>query len=325
MGRTLNKGKIMGYDEDYSDIDDSEELSYELLDQREDITYSDKSKEDWQESEKLVDIYKKQFLENPSKNDILESKKAIEKLLDMFSPLFKKYLKLIKTGQINFSDLEEKLFVCCFLDDKNLINALKRKKQKTEQKSDIYIKFNFIKETYGGLDTLDIENDLRYLFMVMAKRYKQMGKSFCGFIYNGYKFEVSRHIKNFIKNPLNIKYKVVLYEDFGNMDGDDFITENNYEDTFYVDSMGIPDMTWISGKNCSDLFIDLSPIDRKILIKYYLEMWNDRQISEVFGMHTNIVNERRRSAVNQIAIKYGIDITQIKRNRRSGKKAILPI
>ena len=88
---------------------------------------------------------------------------------------------------------------------------------------------------------------------------------------------------------------------------------------------GMPNLEWILGNECSEFFKDLEIIERKILIKYYLEEWNDRQIGEEFGIHINTVNQRRRSAVKKIALKLHIDQKDIKRNRRSGKQAVLPL
>ena len=231
---------------------------------------------------------------------------------------------LLKYGQIDFNDREMKQFVLSFIDDVRLQKALRRDKQKSDYRAEIYKKFNFIKETYGHIPDEEIMMDLQMIFLVIARRYKVMGKSFCGYLYNAYHFEVSRHIKKFIKNPLNITYKNFEYEDTINGKEDSYIDARLEEDTFYEDSMGIPDMTWVSGKNCSEMFADLAPLDRKILLKYYLEEWNDRQISEEFGIHINTVNQKRRSAVAHIATQMGIDLDDVKRNRRSGKNAILP-
>lgn len=279
---------------------------------------------EWSEVEDLVIIYQKQFDEDASELNKQQAQLAAHELLKRFSPLFKKYLMLLKHGQIDYNDTEMKLFVMSFIDDQRLQRALKRTKQKAEFRNDIFKRFNFVKETYGIVPDEEIMADLQTLFLIIAKRYKQIGKSFCGYLYNTYRHEVSRHIKKFIKNPLNIAYKNFEYEDHIN-GTDEMTTENSYEDSYYESSTGIPDHNWISGQNCSEMFTCLNTIERKILVKYYLEEWNDRQISEAFGIHINTVNQKRRTAVQKVAVDMGIDMTQIKRNRRSGKKAILPI
>jgi DNA-directed RNA polymerase specialized sigma24 family protein len=281
-------------------------------------------KKEWSEVEDLVMEYQKQF-QDVSSTQKYSSQDAAQELLRRFSPLFKKYITLLKNGQIDFNDKEMKSFVCSFIEDPSLQRALRRHKQKAEYRSEIYAKFNFVKETYGSLQDDEILVDLQQVFLIIAKRYKQMGKNFCAYLYNSYKHEISRHIKKFIRNPLNISYKHVEYEDCANGHEEELITENRYEDTMYEDAMGMPDLTWISGKNCSDLFMGLTPLDRKILIKYYMESWNDRQIASEFGIHINTVNQKRRYAVATIAKSLKIDPEDIKRNRRSGKKAIMPL
>jgi hypothetical protein len=282
--------------------------------------FSQREKE-WAEVEELVLQYQKQFTDPSEK---VASDAAANELLKKFSPLFNKYLMLFKNGQIDFNDKEMKLFVLSFIEDPQLQYALRRKKQKATARADIYKRFKFIKETYGKLSNEEIMLDLQMMFLTVAKRYKQMGRNFCGYLYNSYHYEISRHIKKFIKNPLNIGYKNLEYEDTIN-GAEDQVIDNSFEDTLCEDMMGMPDMTWIAGTNCSDIFAGLSTLDRKILVKYYLEEWNDRQISEVFGIHINTVNQKRRSAVKQIAEKLNINLEEVRRNRRSGKNAILPI
>ncbi len=288
------------------------------------ITQREKQEKEWQHIEDLILSYQLQFLPASTYEQKIASKKSAEELLDKFMPLFKKYLQLVRTGQIDWRDSESKSFVSSFLDEKMLIRAANRVNVSSEDKNQIYRKFNFVRETYGTQSAEEILLELKMLFLVCGKRYKQVGKNFCGYIHNIYKFEVSRHIKKFIRNPLSISYKIIPYEDYINNNEDKLIENGDFDDNIYEDCQGIPDLSWISGMSCSNTFECLDKLSRKILIKYYLEMWNDRQIAEEFGIHINTINQKRREAVNLIAATLGIDVNDLKRNRRSGKKAILP-
>lgn len=283
----------------------------------------DKRKEDWEEIELLVLTYQRQFVDGSTSTEKRKARTAAEKLLKKFSPLFKKYTTLLKTGQIDWDDAEMKNFVCNFIDDKELQRALRRKRQAAKYRGEIYNKFNFIKETYGSLTEDEIKIDLQSLLLVIAKRYKQVGRNFCSYVYNAYRYEVCRHIQKHLKNPLNIPYRNIKYEDYINGENDKDL-EHSYEDTYYEDLTGIPDISWVTGQNCSECFNNLSPLDRQILIKYYLEEWNDKQIADEFGMHINTVNQRRRSAAKKVANNRNVDCSNIKRTRRSGMKAVLP-
>ena len=280
--------------------------------------------EEWAEVEELVMEYKKQFEDGVSDSQRKSSQTAAEELLQRFYPFFKKYLILLRTGQIDFNDKEMKAFVSSFMDEDSLKKALRRKKQKAEYRAQIYQKFNFVKETYGSIPENEILMDLQAIFLGMARRYKQVGRSFCGYLYNSFRYEISRHIKRFAKNPINIPYKHTEFEDYMKFSKEPSI-ENDFEDRYYENSLGIPDMTWIQGESCSELFLILTPMERKLIVKYYLEDWNDRQISEEFGIHINTVNQKRRRAVGKLAEALNIDPSQIKRNRKSGKKAIMPL
>ena len=170
-------------------------------------------KEEWKLIEEAVLNFQKQFKEDATKEDVLIAKESATFLLERFSPLFKKYSNLLITGQIDWNDAEMKLFVRNFIDQRDLQRALTRKKQRAEYRSRIYQCFNFVKESYGAKEPEEILSDLQTLLLVLAKRYKVVGKNFCGYVYNAFRHEVARHIKRFIGNPLNIQYKNFQFED----------------------------------------------------------------------------------------------------------------
>lgn len=284
-------------------------------------------KQEWEQIESLVMVYQRQFRADLTPEDALEAredaKDASEELVKKFYPLFKKYIVLLKSAQIDFDDNEMKQFVLSFIGDQQLKRALRRHKQKAEYRHQILKKFNFVKETYGSLPGEEIMVDLQTIFLEMAKRYKQIGRNFCAYLYNSFRHDVSRHIKKFTRNPSNIHYRNCEYEDYMQSTHEVAIEDDCFEDKFYENSMGIPDLSWISGKNCSEKFLCLTPLERKLLIKYYMEEYNDRQIAEEFSIHINTCNQKRRQAVMKLAAAFGINEEDIKRNRKSGKKAVV--
>lgn len=277
--------------------------------------------EEWNEIEDLVIQYQT-YLNDPV--DSQKSKDAADILLQRFSPLFKSYITLIKYNQIDWNSKEQKMFIYQFMEDKSLKRALNRRKTSSDFKAKIYHTFNFVKSTYGELPEEDILADLYVCFLTLMKRYKQKGKNFCAYVANSYHFEVARYIKRQTSNPLVVNYKNCQYEDIinGKSSNDyDIIIEDNY----YESIMGLPDYTWINGDTCSNLFSDFTPYQRKILIKYYLEDYNDRQISELFGTNIGVINSKRRNAVDRLCELIGIDRDELPRKRKSGRKANLPV
>ncbi len=277
------------------------------------IEPTEKEIREWNEIEELVLNYQN-YLKINNKEEVINP--AFE-LLERFSPLFKKYLALIKHNQIDFNDMEQKSFVSLFIDDRILRRVLNRKVTPNSYKSDIYQKSNFIKETYGVNNEEDIMYDLYICFLNVARRYKQMGKNFCAYLYNVYKHEVARFIKAYIKNPLSIPYKNFQYEDFINGSEDALIMEEQ-ESSYYESLTGLPDISWVLGETCSNEFLLLSPLQRKIIIKYYLEDWSDRQIAESMGIQTSSINSKRREALNILCQHFDVDPSTLKRMRKSG-------
>lgn len=274
---------------------------------------TEKEIREWNEIEELVLQYQDYLLAKDKSN----LKNPTDVLLERFSPLFKKYLTLVKYNQIDFNDMEQKSFISLFVDDRVLRRMLNRKVTPPSYKSEIYQKSNFIKETYGINNEEDILYDLYICFLNVARRYKQIGKNFCAYLYNVYKHEVARFIKAYIKNPLSIPYKNFQYEDFINGSEDTFLIEEQ-ENSYYESITGLPDMSWLLGDTCSTEFLFLTPLQRKIMVKYYLEDWSDRQIAESMGVQTSSINGKRREALNMLCEYYNIEPSSLKRMRKSG-------
>lgn len=287
----------------------------------------DRRVKDWEEIEELVLKYQEQFT-NPNEEIVMASKEAANHIITKFNPLLKKYTTLLRTGNINWSDMESRYFLCLFLDNKDLQKQCRKKYQSNAVKQQILEKFNFIKEMCSKQTEIEIRSDLQMLLLVLAKRYKQVGRNFCSYVYNCFQFEVSRHLKKQSSNPLNFTYKTVMWTEVLQNDIDSrrgLSDASSAEYEYEQNDSDVPDSSWISGETCSSMFADLNPLDRQIIVKYYLEEWKDKQIAKEFCMHINTVNQRRRNAAKKIAEYNGIDINEIKRTRKSGKKAILPI
>lgn len=276
---------------------------------------------EWDEIDDLVMEYQKAFTDHSPEQKIKSDAASIE-LLERFYPLFKKYLTLLTTGQINFNNKEQKFFVYLFIEEPNLKAALTSNKEiDRHTKQIIFQKFNFIKETYGHLSEEEIMTDLHYLFFILAKRYKKKDRSFCCYVYNVMRYEVARYIQKFTRDLGNIHYRNISYDDVEETNSKELSHNNDFdglEDRLYLNEKGMPDMTWIQGINCSEEFKDLTPLERKLIIKYYLEKYNDKQISKTYGVHLNTCNTKRHNAVLKLAEKLGIKKENIPRSRNSG-------
>lgn len=278
----------------------------------------------WEEIDNLVLTFQKKIKPDATPAEILRAEDAGTALLDRFYPLLKKYLVVLTTGQINFKNYEQRQFIRLFTNAPYQLKALSSKKNiRRSIRDEITRNFNFIVESYGKQDQDIILSDLRMLFMILANRYKNKGKSFCCYVYNAFRFEVARHIKAYLKNPAHFHYKMaMLKEDESTDEITDF--ENSYEEMEERNEtenlFGTPNLSWIAGITCSDTFRCLTACERKIIVKYYAENWTDAQIGDIMGMHINTANLRRKEAVAKIAKQLGFSTDDIVRRRQTENK-----
>lgn len=280
---------------------------------------------EWTEIENLVLKYKEIFDETKvlTPEEIYESKEAAGELLERFAPIFRKYMLLVSRCQVDFSDKEQKRFVNLFIGDEDLKAALKDPFISPDMRNQIIRKFNFVRESYGRQPREIIMSDLQLAMLILAKRYKQMGFNFCSYVYNSYGYEVARTIKKYTSDPANIIYKNCEYEEYLQLQNCiDTADVYDIEEKSHEDEMGLPTLAWMSGEVCSDIFANLTPIERKIIVKYYMENYNDRQVADELGMHINTCNQKRRHAVSKIAKTLDIDEKSIQRSRNSGKNIL---
>lgn len=276
--------------------------------------------DEWREIDDLVFKYQAQFKPGATELERIDANAAGNELLERFHPLFKKYVILLRTGQINFKNTEQRAFVRLFIPEYHLQKALRRKNPGHEAAEMISSKFNFMIEGYGHQDEDEIYDDLRVIFFTLVKRYKNVGRSFCCYVYNLFKYEVCRLIQRYQQNPANFHYKIAPLEDCKKAEEDDY---SAVEDGVYEDELGLPDHTWIHGETCSDIFKEFTDEERLIFSKYYLQDWNDGQIAQLLGMHINTANQRRKAITHKLCRILGYDPKDIKRHRKSGKKAIM--
>ena len=276
--------------------------------------------EEWKEIDRLVMTYQAQFKESAGDLERYNADRAGTELMERFKPLFKKYVILLTTGQINFRNTEQKQFVRLFMPDRYLQKALGRKNISRDLCDQILQKFNFLIEGYGHQPEEEIYDDLRVIFFILVKRYKNVGRSFCCYVYNLFKYEVSRFVQRYQRNPANFHYKVTTLDECNKTSNDDY---SAIEDTIYEDEWGLPDATWVHGETCSDLFQNFTDEERLIFSKYYLQDWNDGQIAKLLGMHINTANQKRKAITHKLSELLGYNPKDIQRHRKSGKKAII--
>lgn len=278
---------------------------------------------DWEIIENLVLEYQKQFEDKDDKIQKMKSDDAGYELIKRFYPLVRKYMIMIKTGELSFRNVESKMFVATFIDDRELQRYMGRKYMPRNMKEKALEKFAFVKHTYGSQSDDDILSDLHMCLLILARRYKQTGRNFCGYVYQVYRYEVSRHIKKYIKDIFSGDYRKV------ELDKGEVLAHLTYNEKDYIerhetyeDNMGIPDVDWIAGIDCSPSFKALTNRERFYIVKYYMEEYSDRDLADMLGITIARANTERREAARSLAYFCDISPENIIRKKNSRKRLV---
>lgn len=70
--------------------------------------------------------------------------------------------------------------------------------------------------------------------------------------------------------------------------------------TYDLDSLNF---NWTNGVTCSELFKDLTPYEREIIILSFIKNKTDIEIGSIYGCHRATINEHKKRAVNKIKVK----------------------
>lgn len=221
----------------------------------------------------------------------LDPQRAAHELTLLFSPLFEKYSKIIKENIIDFSDSDSCKFISLFIGDNATRRELKGQNISSATKEAAYKVANSIKTALYPLSEEDLINEFIIILLTLALRHKA-GKKFCPFLKSSFRYEVARFVSRFMNNPLSTSIEL-----------DETISPNIVhampEDPPPVEEL---DNNWIYGA-CSEIFADLTPLERLIIKLFYIDNCTDIEIAKMTGYHRNWIGIRRRGAVERIKQK----------------------
>ncbi len=239
------------------------------------------------------------------------SSEAGEQLLENFKLFIAKYINICKGSTANTHDVDTALFLALFLKT-NEAGIVRRFKFSNKIGASLCNKgLNIINHACESIPFEDMYNIFVMCFLDLAARYRQQKKyvSFSGYIYACYKYAVAREIRSYTKDPIVFSSEFnKYYTDDGEVPKE-LAEEINYEET---------DSLWISGHACSERFSELTPLERSIIYKSYVENKSDRVISEEIGFCRKIVMSYRNKAEDKIAISE--EEKQMLENRRNRKR-----
>lgn len=248
-------------------------------------------------------------------------------LINAFEPYMKKYIKIIKDGCIDLKDMDSRQFISLFITDHNARLNLIKHPQSKEARNAAYKAAAALSKVCESIAMEDIKQDLCVILLSLCNRYVRQSAraNFCGYIYNTFRYEIQRKIVDLIKDPLtfmanfNVSFDETSYL---TQDVDIYIDTDEINNTPIAledDELG---NNWIRGLSCDDMFYNLTPLQRLILKKYYIEGFSDPKIADKLCMHKNTIYRNRMKAEDAIAKYMGKNYIEILRAKRDNKTNI---
>lgn len=233
---------------------------------------------------------------------------AAEIIIESFQPYINKYKRLILHGRIDFKDKDTRKFVALLMPDKSTRVALKRNRVSGGTRSRAHQKVNLLKKSCSTFDSEDIEQELKFVLLKLAGRYKKKKKTntFAGYIYHVFKYELFRALQGMTKDPLVFGdgSNKISFNETEYLLGESEPTEINDETYARIreDDLNID---WISG-HCGQEFKEFTSFERLILKLYYQDGLTDGDIANKTGYHINTIFRRRKKLVNKLKVgRYG--------------------
>lgn len=241
------------------------------------------------------------------------------------------------------------MFVSLFIENDN-----KEERKKIFSNTCYKIKKLFSKYEYGDiyneliLALLNMANKYKIITDENNPHFKKNG-TFHMYVQKCFHWEAYKYLKKLIKDPLAHFEVLRLCDQFDDIELEDgnvaegqvFIEDNSSQILFeeMIDTternlriknantltlkeeknlsahdMDTLNFNWTNGVTCSELFKDLTPYEREILILRFIKNKSDVEIGEIYGCHRATINEHRKKAIAKIKAK-ALEINLIKEEK----------
>lgn len=243
-----------------------------------------------------------------------------DEIINTFEPYMIKYINLFYDGEADMKDKDVRQFMSLFVGDPKARKRMKNPILTSTVEKEINTVTGQFMQLFEYVPREDISQELKMILLTMAKRWKKKGpkKYFCGYLYNSYRYEMYRLIQKLMKEPLIYKVRTNISIEFSELEMVDTTNFEQFSEKWYNESTDNEfNQEWIDGNSCDDIFAELEPLQRKILIEYYINGLNTKKISQLLGIGQNTISVARKKAVQNIIEKTGIDISSDTRIKKS--------
>lgn len=212
---------------------------------------------------------------------------AAAELINMFQGYLVRWL-LVLTGQAAFSDKYHRQFVSLYV--RNRGRRMRILNGDYRGINDFLYWSGVIRERYQDMPRDEKWNALVLCLLELARRYSPWDgvRDYHTYVMRSFPYYLHRHLEEYAGDMSSFSQIVVpLAEQPDYEDGQpDVAIPATVDDTAL-------DAAWVAGSTAGDGFAALTPLERQILLYYYRDHYNDREIAERLGVGRCSVNRRR--------------------------------
>lgn len=245
---------------------------------------------------------------------------AADKIIESFRGFIWKFTNLISNTTFKVNDYSTRRFISLYVVQtytRKYNSHYEYKPTVREQLEDTARRITSLFEQYS-VD--EIRNELVCILLTMAKKYKDTERpSFHNYVDKCFHFEAFRGLSHLISDPVTrLSYDELLDNVTMDLSAEqDF--ENSLEEVCHemaVKNADIPvlkvevspfdtdslNTNWVNGITCSELFKQLTPFERKIIVLHYIDGLTDTEIADQVGVCRATINRRRLRAKEKLSV-----------------------
>lgn len=218
-------------------------------------------------------------------------------ILDSLASYMDKYISLLKSRDIDYTDLDTRRFLSLFTQNMRDRTLLRNKDLTKETKVVIQELLYRICNQLEHTAEEDLKQDICSIILLLAKRYKYTGETYYEYLQDTFRYEMKQVIDAYIYDPS------INYVPLHSLSNEPTNNQPTYYDNLLTELDDELDLNWVQGITCGEEFQDLSQMERLIIKMYYHLDYSDSAIADLLGVHKNTVFQKRQDATSKIKIK----------------------
>lgn len=228
---------------------------------------------------------------------------AALKLIHAFSGFLTNIVLLVKYGIVDPHNASLRKLLSLFVKswrERAVIRNVRRTDSEAQRL--LYSVAGMVANQFSAYSEEDIWAELVAELLTLARRYRNdRGYFFHVYVTKALPYGAYRRIMKWVGDPAAIvvrssdEYSLDHLEQYADPDAAPE-EETGHAPLILADDDTELDENWINGYTCSEIFSDLTPLERRVLLMYYREGLRDREIAERFGFSTPTVRNVRASA-----------------------------